>query len=396
MLQPMGKAVLHVEGGCTSILIRKVMSIMDDMKRFTDFLKQQADVLVREWREDAFVSENAPFRDKVFQNGIEMYEIVIQILINEGEKEALKRLACQIVEERIEAGINIGEFVYNVNGGRSRIFKCLTVFEMSMEELQPIINRINECFDVFLYYAVSHYTELKNKMLEEKSVVIDTNHKDRLSILGQMTSSFVHEFRNPLTSIKGFIKLLKTEYPDLKYIDIIDSELEELNFRVSQFLMLSKKEIIGKEKQDFYMEQLINQVLNFLYPSFLNHNINVSKDLACNILFHGYYDEIRQVLINILFNAIEALHAKEKEKKIEISLQKISGGIVITVSNNGPIIEGEVIQTIFEPFFTTKDLGTGLGLFVCKQIIEKHEGTISIHSNENRTIFSIHLPYYEG
>lgn len=370
------------------------MSIMDDMKRFTDFLKQQADVLVREWRENAFVSENDPFRNKVFRNGTKMYEIVIQILDNEGEKETLKRLAYRIAEERIEANINIGEFVYNVNAGRSQIFKRLTLFGMSMEELQPTIDRINECFDLFLYYAVSHYTELKNKMLEEKSVVIDTNHKDRLSILGQMTSSFVHEFRNPLTSIKGFIKLLKTEYPDLKYIDIIDSELEELNFRVSQFLMLSKKEIIGKEKEDFDMEQLINQVLNFLYPSFLNNHIDISKELTCNILFHGYYDEIRQVLINILFNAIEALHVKEKEKKIEISLRKIPGKIVITVSNNGPIIDKEVLQTIFEPFFTTKDLGTGLGLFVCKQIIEKHEGTISIHSNENLTVFSIQLPYH--
>src|SRR5690606_37479598 len=101
--------------------------------------------------------------------------------------------------------------------------------------------------DQYLYYSVTCYSDVKNQIIDEKTKFIDTSHKDRLTLLGQMTSSFIHEFRNPLTSIQGFIQLLKSENPQMKYLDIISIELQQLNFRISQFLLLSKKELIGKE-----------------------------------------------------------------------------------------------------------------------------------------------------
>lgn len=364
---------------------------MDYMENVADFLSRHSESLVEEWRKQVLVSIGDPFQEKIFENGMKMYQLIIGRLRNEYDEKTIEVLACRVAEERIEANINIGEFVYNVNIGRSEIFKYLSMVEMSLESLQPAINQINECFDLFLYHAVSHYTELKDKMIEEKSTFINATHQDRLSLLGQMTSSLIHEFRNPLTSVKGFIKLLAKEYPDMKYIDIISRELEQLNFRVSQFLMLSKKEIAGKEKQAFYMDKLIDEVTDFLYPSLLTNQINLSKDIHHNVMFYGYFDEIRQVLINILFNAIDALYVIEEERNIDISLKESPGEIILSISNNGPIIDEVSLHTIFEPFVTTKELGTGLGLFVCKQIIEKHGGSISIHSEKKITTFSIHL-----
>lgn len=369
---------------------------MKDMKKFVEFLKEYQGVILAGWEKSIFISENEPFKAKMTKNAAIMYELIVRGLEEGYNQDELKMIARRVAEERIRAEVNIGEFVYNVNIGRSEIFKCMNILQSAMNEMQPVIDRINQGFDLFLYYAVSHYTELKNDLLEEKATFIDATHKDRLYILGQMTSSFVHEFRNPLTSIKGFIQLLKTEYPDLKYIDIISSELEQLNFRVSQFLMLSKKEIVGKEKQEFYIEQLLEEVLNFLYPSLLNDQIHLVEEMHGKVQFYGYVDEIRQVFINILFNAIDALHTREKDKVVTIVLKECGGEIVISVSNNGPVIDQEVLHTIFEPFVTTKELGTGLGLFVCKQIIEKHGGRISIASDESMTTFSIYLPSYAG
>lgn len=367
---------------------------MENRTRFVRFLRQYQEEIVTSWEQSIVIGETEPYKDKITENGRRIYELIVRGIESEYDENLVKKVARQVAEERLHAGVNIGEFVYNVNVGRREISKRMDRLHGTIAEMQPVIDRMHQGFDLFLYYAVSHYSQVNNDLLKEKTTFMDKTHKDRLYILGQMTSSFVHEFRNPLTSIKGFIQLLKTEYPDLKYIDIISSELEQLNFRVSQFLMLSKKEIVGKEKQEFYIEKLIEEVLNFLYPSLLNNQIHLIEKISGSVPFYGYVDEIRQVLINILFNAIDALHTREKDKTVTVALQEDEGEIVVSVSNNGPMIHGDVLYTIFEPFVTTKELGTGLGLFVCKQIIEKHGGKITIASDETITTFSIYLPSY--
>src|SRR5690606_27861785 len=114
------------------------------------------------------------------------------------------------------------------------------------------------------------YTELKNKELQEKNVFLNEAHKDRLSLLGQMSSSFVHEFRNPLTSVIGFIKLLKADHPHLKYLDIISHELDQLKFRITQFLHTSKVELPEKRKQQVALISLFDDILDFVYPSIVD------------------------------------------------------------------------------------------------------------------------------
>lgn len=309
-------------------------------------------------------------------------------------EDHLKRLAAKIAMERVQANINIGDFVYNVSSGRTIIYQQLSHSNLEWEELQQSLNKINYCFDKFLYFAVSSYTDAKNKIIEEKTHVIDSTHEDRLTLLGQMTSSFVHEFRNPLTSIKGFIQLIKSEYPDMKYLDIISNELEQLNFRISQFLLLSKKELIGKEKTTFSLNTMLEEVLVFLYPSILDVKVKIMKELQSDVKIFGYADEIRQVLINIIFNAIDVLgHYRMEEPIIEIKCFTIPNSFIqINIGNNGPMIPEEHQKTIFEPFFTTKKLGTGLGLFVCREIIEKHKGVLTCSSHWDQTVFSIVLP----
>ncbi|WLR51400.1 HAMP domain-containing sensor histidine kinase [Bacillus tianshenii] len=358
---------------------------------FKDFIISNMDNIIHEWKKELIVSSTDPYQNTIVDNGLAMINLILDNLEEDINEDTLRRLAHKVAEERLEANINIGEFVYNVNLGRSQLFKFLDKLDLDVASVQPLINEVNLRFDRFIYYAVSHYTDLKNEMLQDKINFINATHKDRLSILGQMTSSFVHEFRNPLTSIKGFNQLLRHEYPDLKYLDIISAELEQLNFRVSQFLMLSKKETIGPTKTEFNVEELIHEILDFIYPSLLNSRINLTTEINSNFSFIGYRDEIRQVLINILFNAIDALHNNENDKIITVSLNETIERFIISITNNGPEIEGTAKKTIFEPFFTTKELGTGIGLFVCKQIIEKHGGCICLDSNPSYTTFSIEL-----
>jgi signal transduction histidine kinase len=363
--------------------------------RLLSFLTSEREQLIADWTVKIIVSEDDPYKEKITKNAEKMYEIILSVFskTNEELEDHLQKLAFMVGEERVRADINIGDFVYNVNSGRSVLYKHLHKMNMGWEDMQESINRINYCFDTFLYYAVSYYNEQKNKIIEEKNQFIDSTHKDRLTLLGQMTSSFIHEFRNPLTSIQGFIQLLRSEHEDMKYLEIISCELEQLNFRISQFLLLSKKELIGKEKNLFSLNRMIDEVLNFLYPSILDTNVRIVKEVADDMELYGYSDEIRQVLINIIFNAIDVLSQYRADPKIEIKGYFVNDThIKIEISNNGPIIPDQLLKTIFEPFVTTKTLGTGLGLFVCREIIEKHKGILACSSEPDKTSFIMLLP----
>jgi signal transduction histidine kinase len=359
------------------------------------FLEENKQSFLKTWRENVMISEEDIHKQNVSVNGLTMLQLVIQMLRSPLNEDQIKTLAYRVASERVESNVNIGEFVYNVNLGRSEIFKHLYDSNIPLSDLQPTINKINICFDQFLYHAVLKYTELKNNDLEAKQTFIDQTHKERLTILGQMSSSFVHEFRNPLTAVKGFVKLLQAENPDLKYLNIIDHELEQLNFRISQFLLVSKKDMIGNVKETFLVCDLFEETLEFLYPSIVDGEVEVISNVDQTISMYGYREEIRQVFINIIINSIDALQNKGQNRQIIIDVEQREGNVVIQISNNGPKIPVSSLNTIFEPFVTTKKLGTGIGLFICKQIIEKHHGTIFGESNDSKTIFSIHIPKSE-
>jgi signal transduction histidine kinase len=177
----------------------------------------------------------------------------------------------------------------------------------------------------------------------------------------------------------------------MKYLDIIDHELHQLNFRIEQFLHISKKEN-DKVLEYFMINDLFKDITDFLYPSLVNSKVILQEVFSEKIYVHGYRNEIRQVLLNIFMNSIDALNSDMDKKIIQYQVIEIEGKIIIQIRNNGPKIDDEKIATIFEPFVTTKSHGTGIGLFVCKQIIDKHNGQIECQSDDQWTSFYITLP----
>ncbi|ARK29271.1 histidine kinase N-terminal domain-containing protein [Halalkalibacter krulwichiae] len=358
-----------------------------------DYLEQQESRFIEEWTSQILLDPEDPFKDNVSQNGFKMFELVKQTITGKDVKEHMITLAGKVANERVEANINIGSFVYNVNVGRSIIIKFILKSGIDLENLSLTITKINNLFDDFCYQAVTMYTDIKNEELQQKKFHINQVHKDKLAILGQMSSSFVHEFRNPLTSIIGFNKLLRNEYPNLKYLDIMELELDQLKFRITQFLHTSKMDILGDSNKKMKLRELLEDILNFLYPSFVDVDVQTNLSISEDIEIEANKDEIKQVFVNLLMNSIEALRQKVKPRIINISVeQNTHEEVIIKISNNGPTIPLEVRETIFEPFFTTKDLGTGIGLYVCKNIIEKHQGIMTCDSNEEETTFLISLP----
>ncbi|RFU70474.1 GHKL domain-containing protein [Peribacillus saganii] len=355
-------------------------------------LEEQQTAFLEEWLVRINIDENDPHKDKILDNGIMMYNIIKNAINGPISETDIKTLAYKVAMERLESGINIGDFVYNVNVGRSIIVDKFFECELPAHVLKPAIDRINTYFNQFCYHAVTEYINRKNLELNEKTHFISENHKDKLAVLGQISSSFVHEFRNPLTAVMGFTKILKQEHPELMYLDIIEHELNQLNFRIAQFLHTSKVEIDEQRRENVILIDIFRNLQELIYPSIVDSQINVVTDIGDDLVISAHKDELKQVFLNLIMNSIDALKQQEKSRNLIISCQYESDVLNISISNNGPAIAPDYKKTIFEPFFTTKELGTGIGLFVCKKIIEKHGGSITCESGEYLTTFSVLLP----
>jgi signal transduction histidine kinase len=356
------------------------------------YLENNIPMFIDCWREKAIITEFDIHTEEVVENGLKMFELVKKTIRNPLTDDEIKVLAYKVAKERAEADVNIGDFVYNVNTGRSEILDWVMTSGIPVEHLQAHLKEINILFDKFSHYAVRRYTEIKEEHLQEKDDFINETHKERLTILGQMSSSFVHEFRNPLTAVMGFIKLMENEYPNIKYLDIISHELDQLNYRISQFLHVSRKEVIARNIEEFSLIGLMDDLVQFLYPSIVDNDVEIIKNIDPTIRISGNRDEFRQVFLNIIINSIDALQLVKQERQIAINGRVVDGKIEILLSNNGPVIDKDKIATIFEPFFTTKELGTGIGLYVCKKLIANHGGEIDCTSDEKSTTFSITVP----
>lgn len=361
------------------------------IERFSNYLKEIKEELLEHWLQSAKISEDDPFYKEIIANGEDTIELIYTYLSTRNVDPIIP-LTKKIAKERIEANVNISEYVYNINSGRSLV-NGFVLKSTSLHDDEKLLAMmiVDQLFDEYVYYAIKEYTDLKDSIILNKNRFIQEMHHDRLTIVGQIAASFAHEFRNPLTSIKGFIKMLEKKYLDDSesrlYFDIINLEMESLEDKVSRFLYLSKSKGLDDEMMVFNFSEVTNKMIEFMYPRFVDEKIEVISSIQDHCLMFAVKEQIKQILLNILNNAVEELSAINQNRIIEIVLKQEQDEIILKISNNGKMIPAYLIENIFEPFVTTKNLGTGLGLSVVKQIVEKHDGTIKVESNENKTTF---------
>lgn len=213
---------------------------------------------------------------------------------------------------------------------------------------------------------------------------------EKLAMLGQMAAGIAHEVRNPLTSIKGFIYLLKSNELKDEYFDIVESELERINSIVGEFMVLAKPSVATFLEQDITV--LIKEIVTLINTQSILNNVQIFVEFESDLpMVSCDKNQLKQVFLNLLKNSIEAMpqggsievKVKEKEEDM-ISIQIIDEGIGIPTDR---------LPTLGEPFYTTKEKGTGLGLMTCYKIIESHNGKLTIESKLNvGTMIEIILP----
>lgn len=213
---------------------------------------------------------------------------------------------------------------------------------------------------------------------------------EKLALLGQMAAGIAHEIRNPLTSIRGFVQLFKSDNQQSEYYDIVLSELDRINAIVGEFLVLAKPNVaVFTEKS---VKNLIKDVITLISPQSILNNVQVFIEAEEELpMISCEENQLKQVFLNLLKNAIDAM---PKGGDIYIKVKnKEDGKISIRIIDQGIGIPKERIPTLGEPFYTTKEKGTGLGLMTCFKIIESHSGELIIQSEVGKgTTIEILLP----
>ena len=222
---------------------------------------------------------------------------------------------------------------------------------------------------------------------------------EKLATLGQMAAGIAHELRNPLVGIGSTASLLLDEFersdPRRGEIDVILQETKRMDRIVNQIVDYARPRELVLAR--FVLSDLINQVLKMLSGPLQAKHLKVRTSLcAATDHLHADRDQIEQVLLNVIDNAIDAspMDGSGMEITAHESLHDEQSGIMIQIRDAGKGISPEALSRVFEPFFTSgKRKGTGLGMAICKNIVERHRGDIHLTSEVGRgTTVSIWLP----
>jgi signal transduction histidine kinase len=220
--------------------------------------------------------------------------------------------------------------------------------------------------------------------------------KEKYFILGRMAGMIVHDLKGPMSTIQGFVNLLsRADLPveeRREYGAILQREVERLLEMIEELLSFStgKRHLrIGP----IGIRRLLSEVLSLYGISFQKSGIQVEVDIQPPETFSADGKKMKKVLINLLDNARDALAGHEGLRRIRIRTYGADGRLWIRVANSGPQIPAEILPRLFDPFFSfSKESGTGLGLTICRNIVEEHQGTIGVRSIPAETEFTIQLP----
>ncbi len=241
--------------------------------------------------------------------------------------------------------------------------------------------------------GTDRFVLVERDITEMKELEKKYYESQKLAAIGQLSAGIAHEVRNPLSSIKMSLQILEKrmqpEGNDLKRFKIAQREVEHLEKLVSDVLIYAKPSEPQKEPSD--MRSIIEGSLAMVEKSLKDKEIDVRKIYAeGDVLIPVDQQMIKQALINIFQNAVDAM---EPKGKLIISVRDEGDKVVLEVEDNGCGIPEEDVPHLFNPFFTKKNYGTGLGLTQVKKIIDQHDGEIEIKGKKGEgTRFIIVLP----
>ncbi len=287
---------------------------------------------------------------------------------------AMRKLGAYSVYPVVQAGRHCGLIAV----GRSPA--VLPLSEDASEQLVVMANRIAD--------AMGRAELIQETMRLQRRLY----GREKLVSLGQLAASVAHEVRNPLSSIKSLVQCLAEDLEargiEVEESDLIVEEINRLNRTVSGLLRYARAPADGDRAADF--ADVLQTVLQVLHHEFERRGCRLETDLPEDLLpVAANEDELKEVLFNLLLNALEAM---PEGGRLRVSAQSADGRLTASVADTGVGIPGELLERVFEPAFTTKPGGTGLGLSIVRERLRQAGGSIVCRSAPHGTVMELDLP----
>lgn len=224
---------------------------------------------------------------------------------------------------------------------------------------------------------------------------------EKWALVGKLAAGAAHSIRNPLTSVKmrlwSMNRSLDLTVPQREDLEAISEEIRHIDSIVSNFLQFSRPQKLQREK--ISPSAVVDQALKLMQNRLQLYGVRVKLErLAVLPEIMADPEQLREVLVNLMVNACEAMVGGgeltiQEEEGEDAELGRVA---VVRVTDTGPGIQEAIQEQVFQPFFSTKEEGTGLGLSIANRIIKDHGGRLALHSQEGRgTTFTIFLPFPE-
>lgn len=241
------------------------------------------------------------------------------------------------------------------------------------------------------------YKELENALAQEHALRTRLIQTEKFAAMGRLLASVAHELNNPLQTIKNCLFLTRQDTPPdspiQEYLDMAFSETARLSKLVAQLRELYRPRVDNVVKPNG-LYQLVDEVHSLLNPHLIHEKVGWMQEPGCeDVLVKCNVDQIKQVLINICMNGIEAMQHNGGTLTVGLRVSQETNMVGVDIRDTGSGIPPEVMRTLFEPFTTTKSSGLGLGLSICYELIQRHRGQITVDTQFNQgTTFTIWLP----
>ncbi|BCJ88102.1 two-component system sensor histidine kinase NtrB [Effusibacillus dendaii] len=272
--------------------------------------------------------------------------------------------------------LSLGKLLFQING-KELYLKA---------EVSPLV-MLNQTVGIMLTFQ---------DLTESYRIQQDIVEAEKMAAIGNMAAGTVHEIRNPLTTVKGFLQLLQRDIQKMSGIGLLQrnfsdkcqnvfpllfSEIEKIEQILSNFLLISKPQELR------FKVIRVNDWLHEIMPRLQQEALLHSARILCefprkNFKFFGDINEINSLLFNLVQNALEAVAVEGGE--IHLSVESFGDSFRLSVRDNGVGISSELMSNVFDPFTTTKPERLGLGLSICRQIVTRMGGSISIQSETGK------------
>ena len=349
-------------------VIKSIRSVQDGLNDFFEYLNNKKDKA-----EKIVINSNDEFSDMADVINKNVYLIQKNV-----EKDrALIKNATKVLE--------------NIKGGNlgTRLTK-----ETNSEVLDELKYMINDMID----NLESRIEEELGKRIEQEQILIQ---QSKLASMGEMIGNIAHQWRQPIAQISAIFMNMKVTYQFNKFTkEYMHEKIDEGN-KLTSYMSQTISDFQNffnpqGEKEPFSIEEACKEAFFIVESSLKYHGVNINFNVIEDSEVYGYKNEYSQVILNVLSNAKDVLLERKIENpQIDVEIKSGNDYAIVKIYDNGGGVEDTLIEKIFEPYFTTKHKvqGTGIGLYMSKNIIERNmNGFINVKNRKDGACFNVKIP----